>query len=52
MNEEYCCLAEKRIGFVDNDKTIQGYSGGVFWERNSGVDQTEEEKSTNNPKLL
>lgn len=50
MNEEYCCLAEKRIGFVDNDKTIQGYSGGVFWERNSGVDQMKEE--SNNYKLL
>ena len=52
MNEEYCCLAEKRIGFVDNDKTIQGYSSGVFWERNSGVDQTEEEKLADNHKLL
>lgn len=35
MNKEYCCLAEKRIEFANNDKTIQGYSGGVFWERNS-----------------
>lgn len=52
MNEEYCCLAEKRIGFVDNDKTIQGYANGVFWERNSGVDQMEEEKSTDNNKLI
>jgi site-specific DNA-methyltransferase (adenine-specific) len=45
MNEEYCALAEKRIGFADKDKTIQGYSGGVFWERNSGVDQTEDTKT-------
>ncbi|MFZ2620891.1 MAG: DNA methyltransferase [Minisyncoccia bacterium] len=53
MNEEYCCLAEKRLGFVENDKTIQGYFGGVFWERNSGVDQAEElEKVSNNMKLI
>ena len=45
MNIEYCCLAEKRLGFAENDKTIQGYTGGVFWERNSGVDQTEDGKS-------
>jgi len=53
MNEEYCCLAEKRIGFAENDGTIQGYSGGVFWERNSGVDQTESAKrTTDNLKLI
>ena len=49
MNEEYCCLAEKRIGFVENDRTVQGYSGSVFWERNSGIDQIEE---ANNQILL
>lgn len=46
MNIEYCCLAEKRISFVENDKTIQGYTEGIFWERNSGVDQTEDKKNT------
>jgi site-specific DNA-methyltransferase (adenine-specific) len=35
MNREYCCWAEKRLRIADNDKTIQGYSGGVFWERNT-----------------
>jgi site-specific DNA-methyltransferase (adenine-specific) len=35
MNEQYCCWAEKRLSQADNDKTIQGYSAGVFWERNS-----------------
>ncbi|TRZ51348.1 site-specific DNA-methyltransferase [bacterium] len=53
MNGEYCCLAEKRLGFAEADKTIQGYSGGVFWERNSGVEQIEEMKETfNNLKLI
>lgn len=53
MNEEYCCLAEKRIGLAEGDTTIQGYSNGVFWERNSLVDQTDEAKKTGeNMKLV
>nr|MCR5606719.1 site-specific DNA-methyltransferase [Treponema sp.] len=35
QNEEYCIWAEKRLQRADNDKTIQGYKDGVFWERNS-----------------
>lgn len=31
----YCCLTEKRLQLAENDKTIQGYSDGIFWERNS-----------------
>lgn len=36
MNKEYCMLAEKRLALAEEDKTIQGYKDGVFWERNSG----------------
>lgn len=32
---EYCCLAEKRLEMAEADQTIQGYSDGVFWERNT-----------------
>lgn len=35
INSEYCCWAEKRIEQASNDKKIQGYSDGVFWERNT-----------------
>ncbi len=35
LDETYCILAEKRLAIADKDKTIQGYSNGVFWERNS-----------------
>ncbi len=35
LNEEYCLYAAKRILMAENDKSIQGYSQGVFWERNS-----------------
>jgi len=52
MNEEYCCLTEKRLAKVEEDPSIQGYSDDVFWERNSLVDQTNEIKKSNNHKLL
>ena len=35
LNEEYCLWAEKRLAMADMDRTIQGYSDGVFWERNT-----------------
>ena len=35
LNEEYCCLTEKRLHMADKDPGIQGYADGVFWERNS-----------------
>ena len=44
VNEEYCCLAEKRLVLSDNDTGIQGYSGGVFWERNTMNIQLKENK--------
>ena len=30
-----CGLALKRLDMAETDKTIQGYSNGVFWERNT-----------------
>lgn len=35
IDETYCCLAQKRLETVLEDRTIQGYADGVFWERNS-----------------
>ena len=35
IDEQYCCLAEKRLDTGGNEKNIQGYSNGVFWERNT-----------------
>jgi site-specific DNA-methyltransferase (adenine-specific) len=35
INEDYCCWAEKRLLLSDTDKSIQGYSDGIFWERNT-----------------
>ncbi|MBQ5471968.1 MAG: site-specific DNA-methyltransferase [Treponema sp.] len=35
MNPQYCVWAQKRLEMAENDNTIQGYSDGVFWERNT-----------------
>ncbi|NLX22542.1 MAG: site-specific DNA-methyltransferase [Phycisphaerae bacterium] len=35
IDETYCCLAEKRLDLADRDPSIQGYTNGVFWERNT-----------------
>ena len=35
IDEEYCLYAEKRLQMAEKDTTIQGYSNGVFWERNT-----------------
>ena len=36
LNSQYCCWALARLDRADQDAKIQGYSDGVFWERNSG----------------
>lgn len=40
LDAMYSSLAEKRLAMADKDKAIQGYSDGVFWERNSRQDQS------------
>ncbi len=35
LNNEYACLAEKRLDSASTDKGIQGYANGCFWERNT-----------------
>lgn len=39
INEEYCLWAEKRLNLATDNPSIQGYTDGVFWERNSGAEQ-------------
>ena len=36
---QYCLWAEQRLAAAEADQTIQGYSGGVFWERNTANEQ-------------
>ena len=35
LNKEYCCWAAKRLKAAATDSSIQGFSEGIFWERNS-----------------
>lgn len=34
-SEKYCIFAQQRLEWAENDKEIQGFSDGVFWERNT-----------------
>ncbi len=46
VDEEYACLAAKRIELAGGDGTIQGYSDGVFWERNTLAQQGRQRVAT------
>lgn len=55
IDEKFACLAEKRLEIANINKTIQGYSEGVFWERNSLSVQKNERKFqyvNNQPTLI
>lgn len=39
LNDEYCLWAAKRLQMAETDSAIQGYSDGVFWERNTLAQQ-------------
>lgn len=40
LNELYCAWTQKRLEMAEEDKTIQGYRDGVFWERNTSTLQS------------
>ena len=35
QNHEYCCWSVKRLLLAAKNQNIQGYTDGIFWERNS-----------------
>lgn len=37
QNAQYCVWTEKRLEMADFDSSIQGYTDGVFWERNTNA---------------
>lgn len=39
LSEEYCLFAQKRLLQAEENKEIQGYRDGVFWERNTMAEQ-------------
>ncbi len=52
VNKEYACLGLKRLEIAETDNAIQGYEGGVFWERNSKNNTKKRVKKTQQEKLL
>lgn len=47
IEKKYCLLAAKRLDMARHDPTIQGYTDGVFWERNTLSGQKAKAKKTN-----
>ncbi len=39
VEPQYCVWAEQRLEMAETSPEIQGYTGGVFWERNSLAEQ-------------
>lgn len=48
INEEYALLTAKRLILADSNKEIQGYRGGVFWERNTLSQQMKAQSKSRN----
>ncbi len=48
MDEEYACIAEKRLDLATSQPEIQGYAGGYFWERNSLIAQQQARRQAGN----
>ncbi len=49
IDELYCCLAERRLDMAEKDASIQGYTEGVFWERNTSLDQSRQKHRQHQP---
>jgi len=45
VDETFCLLAEKRLEMAKRNTDIQGYTDGVFWERNTLADQGNDKKT-------
>lgn len=39
IDPDYCAIAQRRLQLAEQDKSIQGYADGVFWERNTNAYQ-------------
>ena len=50
QNPRYCGWAEYRLELAETDKEIQGYTNGVFWERNTLSEQNKTKTKKNGGK--
>jgi len=37
--QEYCALSQKRLEIAESNSSIQGFTDGIFWERNTLAEQ-------------
>ncbi len=44
IDEEYCMVTARRLELAENDRSIQGYTDGCFWERNTASAQQQSKK--------
>ena len=49
QNIQYCAWAEKRLETAEKDHTIQGYTDGIFWERNTFAQQSARKRKDTPP---
>ncbi len=52
IERDYCLLAERRLELARGNPVIQGYSGGVFWERNSSPSRAGHERNGSQPDIF
>ena len=45
IDEHYGCVTLKRLKLAESDSSIQGYNDGVFWERNTLLEQIKKSKN-------
>ncbi len=51
LDKTYCAWAEKRLEMADSNNSIQGYTDGIFWERNTLSEQKNNRESLPTKKL-
>ena len=51
FNEQYCVWAQMRLEQAGLGDEIQGYSDGVFWDRNTSAEQRKHRRSDNKKAL-
>jgi site-specific DNA-methyltransferase (adenine-specific) len=51
ISQQYCIWAEKRLEMAETDPSIQGYTDGIFWERNTTESQRQALKQQKNEKI-
>ena len=44
IDKQFASIAIKRLELAEKDSSIQGYSDGVFWERNTLIEQKKKRK--------